>query len=68
MRHVEVLEPQEVTARLRRAIEVAGGIKAFAAKHRITRGIVSNTLHGQRLAPVVLNAIGLKKIPHVIAW
>lgn len=65
MMNVTTIEPSEVQARLRRAIMVAGGIKAFAARHGVTRGIVSNTLHGERLAPVVLKAIGLQKTPVV---
>jgi hypothetical protein len=59
---IDVVEPHEIRHRLKVAIMRAGGVKAFAQAHGITRGIVSNVLHGQRVAPVVVEAIGLKKV------
>lgn len=62
MTSIDVVEPHEIRHRLKVAIMRAGGVKAFARAHGVTRGLVSNVLHGRRVSPIVVEAIGLKKV------
>ncbi len=57
-----MLTEQEVIDRLREAVKAAGGLKAFAARHRFTSGYISDVLHGKRgLADRILRSIGIDR-------
>lgn len=47
----------------------AGGVRAFARKHKIPPSVVSESRTGRRpMSPVVLNALGLLTVVVVKVW
>jgi hypothetical protein len=58
-----MLTEDEVRARLRAAIEQAGGQRKFAEAHGFTPSYVHDVLHGKRgFADRILQALGLERV------
>jgi DNA-binding transcriptional regulator YdaS (Cro superfamily) len=58
-----MLTEEDVRARLRAAIEAAGGQRKFAEEHGFTTSYVHDVIHGRRaLAARILQALGIKRI------
>lgn len=57
-----MLTEQDVIARLRAAIDAAGGQRKFAEAHGLTPGYVNDVVHGKRaLADRILATIGIER-------
>ena len=61
---------QEVIDRLKAAVDVAGGQRAFARAHGISVGYVNDVLRGKRaLSDRVLATIGIRRqILHIVTY
>lgn len=51
----------QVRATLRKAVDEAGGQRAFGRKHKISASYVGLVLNGERIGESILKALGIEK-------
>ncbi len=53
---------EQVRAELAKEVEAAGGVRAYARRHRLSAAYVSDMIRGRRdLGPGTLESLGLEK-------
>ena len=62
----DALTPAEVRERLETACEKAGSKLAWATDHNITPSTVSQVLNGMQPPPIILKALGLKRVYYYV--
>lgn len=59
---MEILNRDEVTARVRKAVDLGGGLVKFAAKLGVTQEYVGHLLNGKKPGPKVCKLIHVREV------